>query len=565
MKFHWALSLLAAASSVTAESSQKISANRLIEAIHGPRRAVNPTEFRSLEDRSADKSKPKPKPHPRFLNSHTKKFAVNGTGLPEVDFDVGESYSGLLPISNKTNERDHLFFWFFPTVNEEHQKDKEITIWLNGGPGCSSLLGFLQENGPFLWQPGTIKPQPNPWSWHLLTNVVWIEQPVGVGYSQGEPSITNEDELAAQFMGFWRNFIDTFSLQGWKVYIAAESYGGYYGPYISSNFLDAKDKEYYNLKGLIVYDGIMFDGNVQSNVPTLQYVTRHKDEFAFDDATLAKVKSISDGCGFTDYFEKYLTFPPSGVQPIITPGLQVLPNGTIAGNETCYDFWNYVTEWATEANPCFNVYNILDHCPFPYDPLGDEPYFDRADVKKALHAPAAINWTQCINNPFNSTDGSDQSPPPGLKQLPHVIDATQNVILAQGAVDWILVLNGVILGVQNMTWGGKTGFQTQPQDPFYVPLYGFDPFGSGGYASNLPAGSGVQGTTHHERGLTLVATQLAGHEGPQYAAASAFRHLEKLLGRVKSLSGTEPFTLPELRNVTQLKASSLGKGIVPIP
>lgn len=431
-------------------------------------------------------------------------------------------------------------------------------------PGCSSLLGFLQENGPFLWQPGTLKPQPNPWSWHLLTNVVWVEQPVGVGFSEGEPSITNEDELAAQFMGFWRNFVDTFGLHGWRIYVAAESYGGYYGPYISSNFIDAKDKEYYNLAGLLVYDGIIFDDNLQSNIPTLPYITRHKDEFALDDSVLSRVRRISDECGFTHYYDKYLTFPPSGTQPPITPGLKVLSNGTVVANNTCFGLWDYVTTEASIANPCFNVYNILDHCPFPYDPLGDEPYFDRADVKKAIHAPASINWTQCIDTPFNSTDGSDGSPPPGLKQLPHVIETTQNVILAQGAVDWILVMEGVLLGIQNMTWSGKTGFHSKPRDPFYVPLYGFTPSGSGYYAANLPAGSGVQGTAHEERGLTLVATQLAGHEGPQYAAASSLRHLEKLLGRVKSLSGTEPFTLPELRNVTQAR-KPLGKGIVPIP
>ena len=66
---------------------------------------------------------------------------MNGTGLPDVDFDVGESYSGLLPISNKTHAPE-LFFWFFPSTNPKAKN--EIVIWLNGGPGCSSLEGFLQ-------------------------------------------------------------------------------------------------------------------------------------------------------------------------------------------------------------------------------------------------------------------------------------------------------------------------------------------------------------------------------------------------------------------------------------
>ena len=75
-----------------------------------------------------------------------------------------------------------------------------------------------------MWQYGTYKPVENPWSWHTLTNIIYVEQPVGTGFTTGKTTITNEKELAAQFMGFWKNFIDTFSMQGYKVYISGESY-----------------------------------------------------------------------------------------------------------------------------------------------------------------------------------------------------------------------------------------------------------------------------------------------------------------------------------------------------
>jgi len=87
---------------------------------------------------------------------HTAAFVVNGTGIPDVDFDVGESYAGLLPISSKADEKRTFFFWYFVSTNT--LATDEIMIWLNGGPGASSLEGLLQENGPFLWQFGTFKP-----------------------------------------------------------------------------------------------------------------------------------------------------------------------------------------------------------------------------------------------------------------------------------------------------------------------------------------------------------------------------------------------------------------------
>ena len=159
-------------------------------------------------------------------NANTTKFKVDGTSLPFVDWDVGESYAGLLPISDQPDVSE-LYFYFFPSDNP--QADEEILIWLNGGPGCSSLEGFLQENGPFIWQYGTYRPVQNPYTWVNLTNVVWVEQPAGTGFSQKKstPSATNEIEVAAQFLGFWKNFMDTFGLQNRKVYISGESYAGY--------------------------------------------------------------------------------------------------------------------------------------------------------------------------------------------------------------------------------------------------------------------------------------------------------------------------------------------------
>lgn len=109
-----------------------------------------------------------------------------------MDFDIGESYAGLLPISSASNETRELYFWFFPSANP--LASDEITIWLNGGPGCSSLEGLLQENGPFLWQYGTFAPVKNPYTWVNLTKygpsffLQWLSNDCGrrvhIGFSK---------------------------------------------------------------------------------------------------------------------------------------------------------------------------------------------------------------------------------------------------------------------------------------------------------------------------------------------------------------------------------------------
>lgn len=89
--------------------------------------------------------------------------------MPEINFDIGEMYSGLMPI-DMNNASRQLFFVFQPTINEPVD---EVTIFLNGGPGCSSMESFFQETGRFLWLPGTFAPMENPYSWVNLTNMLW--------------------------------------------------------------------------------------------------------------------------------------------------------------------------------------------------------------------------------------------------------------------------------------------------------------------------------------------------------------------------------------------------------
>lgn len=102
----------------------------------------------------------------RFLNTNTSGFQVKS--LPDVPFDLGEMYAGNVPVKTGDKSRE-LFFVFQPTIGAPVD---EITIWMNGGPGCSSLEGFFQENGRYVWREGE-DPSINQNSWVNLTNVLW--------------------------------------------------------------------------------------------------------------------------------------------------------------------------------------------------------------------------------------------------------------------------------------------------------------------------------------------------------------------------------------------------------
>lgn len=521
-------------------------------------------------------------------------YAVNGTGIPDVDFDVGESYSGLLSISDDLDDENKLFFWFFPSTNPA--ADQEIVIWLNGGvsrsplsspllsspllssplraagkltmhaqPGCSSLEGLLQENGPFAWQDGTYAPVPNPWGWNTLSNMVWVEQPVGTGYSTGTPTATGEEDVAAQFLGFWRNFVDLFGLQGSRVYVTGESYAGAYVPYISAAMLDADEPAYYNMSGMMIYDPVIGNDAVQDSVTVVPFVDYHNNLMTFNDSYSAYLHQQHVDCGYANYSDTYLHYPPPGPQPTDynTPSFEC-------------DLWDQVYSEMFSLNPCFDVYNVAITCPllwdvlgFPgslfYTPAGAGPvYFERDDVKAALHAPADATWEECSSG--SVFVGGDSSVPTTWAAIPQVIEATQNVIIGHGVLDMILLPNGTLLAIQNMTWGGQLGFQSPPVEPFFVPYHDLSTASSINFESDptalaTMAPAGVLGATHSERGLTWVGVDRSGHMVPQYQPSAAYRHLEVLLGRVDSLSSTAPFTTAP--DYAQPDPDSLGSGTGP--
>ncbi|KAI9148111.1 Serine carboxypeptidase [Paramyrothecium foliicola] len=468
----------------------------------------------------------------KFLNEKTQGFAVNGSQVPELDWDIGESYAGSLPIDTE-NDSNQLFFWFFPSTKPT--KDKEIVLWLSGGPGCSSVGELFYASGPISWLPGTMKPIPNEWSWHHETNVVWVDQPIGTGFSQGTVTARDTEDVARQFLGFWKNFLETFDLQGYKIYITGSSYSGQWSPYISSAMLDTNDKELHNVAGMMVHNGLYSQFSLTQDIPYLRHVERWNSVLGFNDSVMANLRSIAANCGLAAYIEEYLVFPPSGIQPSKIPGPTLVDGGYLPECD-----WYAVTEPALiTSNPCRSLYNVLSRCPILHDPVGfsqgrgpelapGSVYLDRSDVKTAIHAPESSRWRMCSSSPsFTNPINPLLNPGPGsMPVLPGVIERTQNVVLGSGLQDQITIPEGTLLTIQNLTFGERLGFQSEPDTPLYVPVRnGSENFG-------VRASSGTVGLWHKERGLTYFEAYGAGHSIGQDAPSVALRALEVLLGRV---------------------------------
>lgn len=294
------------------------------------------------------------------------------------------------------------------------------------------------------------------------------------------------------------------------------------------------NKAYYDVRGILFYDPSTSYGVVQDDIPTVPFVDYWSGLFSLNETFLNDIHERADKCGYTQFMETAMTFPPTG--PLPTP-----PN--VDGNKKGCSIWADVINAAPLVNPCWDVYQVATTCPNLWDVLGFpgsfdyEPapwiYFNRTDVQKAMNAPHQ-EWEECTGGILTT----DTSPPSGLSVLPRVIEKNDKTIIGHGMLDMILIMNGTIMMIQNMTFNGAQGFSTPPDQwhDFYVPYHSELNLGS-------TAGAGIFGNWWEERGLTFCTVDLSGHMVPQYAPSAAYRQLEYLLGRISSLSEVSDFTV----------------------
>ena len=185
---------------------------------------------------------------------------------------------------------------------------------------------------------------------------------------------------------------------------------------------------------------------------------------------MASLQKQSDACLFTDYYEKYVTYPPKGPLPLLTNAFKGTPN--FEGiTEKCAT-WDDIYEAALETNPNFNMYRVLDVWPVLWDVLGfpgsfynvqvrprlcppsfftpinripfgfvQSPiYFARKDVQDAIHAPH-IDWEECSAESVY-VNGTDTSIPSMLSVMPNVIEKNLRTVVMHGGADYVLIMEG---------------------------------------------------------------------------------------------------------------------------
>lgn len=360
-------------------------------------------------------------------------------------------------------------------------------------------------NGPLSFLGNSTDLVRNPYSWTKLGNVLYVDQPVGTGFSTASTPypLKNNADVTTYFIQWLRSFLVLFPhLKSKKIHLMGESYAGIYVPYIASALLDGNNSLSLNLQSVSLGDGSWGNAAAMADVAMGEYLHAQSIQLRVPKSILSAFDAADLTCGFTDVLRQAQSYPPKGKihipgnpefmnyrrhrRDLVTAGdgsCNSSPNSASdvrrsIYNSTCYGpcatfstAMDYLTTTSAAGTgpPCYDVYDISHNCStIDSLPLLAE-YFSRADVQKALHVEYSGAYSACNSTILGTLLAVTPPVPPEYDILPSLV-TNHNLSLHIYNGNWDMLLNhlGTELSIQNMTWRGGQGFSAKPHRPFYA-------------------------------------------------------------------------------------------------
>ncbi|KAK3422939.1 hypothetical protein EUGRSUZ_G03287, partial [Eucalyptus grandis] len=383
-------------------------------------------------------------------------------GQPPVEFD---HYGGYVTVDKSAGQN----------------KDSCTSLWLTGGPGCSSLgYGATQEHGPFRVHSDGKTLYKNKFAWNIAANMLFLESPAGVGFSYSNTTSdyrTNGDsKTAADNYVFLLNWLERFpEYKNRDFYISGESYAGHYVPQLAHNILynnKKANKTLINLKGVIIGNAVINDET--DEIGMYEYLVSHA--------------LISDETWYA--IQKYCDFSPNVTNQV--------DQCNSALNEADDDV-SSIDIYNIYAPLCFSS-NLTSHPKKTniknFDPCSEDylhAYLNRKDVQEALHANVTKldhDWEACGDDVIEKWGDSPKTIVPLLQEF---MANGVRVWVYSGDTDGIVPVTSTQRSLSKMSLPTKS-----PWRPWFL-------------------GGEVGGYVQvYEGDLTFVTVRGAGHMVPSY-------------------------------------------------
>ncbi|VDM47719.1 unnamed protein product [Toxocara canis] len=273
--------------------------------------------------------------------------------LPGLTFEVNfNQYSGYLRSSTQGN---YLHYWFMES--QGNPSSDPVVLWLNGGPGCSSMGGLFNELGPFRPNPDARTLYENVYSWNKAANMLFLETPRGVGFSYQDTDVNKDttwddaktaEESAAALEDFF-NVFEQFRSN--EFYITGESYAGIYIPTLTDVLIKRiqSGSVKINLVGIAIGNGAFSNiQEVRSN-PDFMYFHGIYGKEEWDQLRKCCVGANGNPASICEY-ERYVKIDRDGSVVAINSSNAVTRECSQLIMQLSYDrIWN-------TANDAYNLY-----------------------------------------------------------------------------------------------------------------------------------------------------------------------------------------------------------------
>ncbi|KAI7089367.1 Carboxypeptidase S1 [Hortaea werneckii] len=460
------------------------------------------------------------------------------------------------------------FFWFF-----EARKDPlnaPLSIWMNGGPGSSSMLGLFVENGPCFVNPDSNSTYLSEWSWNNEVNMLYLDQPVQVGLSydglqnvtldllEGDVTLLNDtDPIPEQnstflvgtypsrdsnrtslgtenaaialwhFAQTWFQEFPGYHPNDSRISIATESYGGRYGPAFAAFFEEQNQRiengswsvegEQYviNLDTLMIINGCIDRPTQWPGYPMMAYNNTYGIQSVNETIHEQMLDALYREGGCLDQIEDC-----RAISVIYDPE-NIGINDTV--NEVCQEAENFCS---TEVRGPYlqysgrNYYDIATLDPDPFPAPFYQGYLNQPHVQAALGVP--LNWTQsngAVSSAFRSI--GDYVRPGWIEDLAYLLENGIKVTLAYGDRDYACNWYGGELLSLAINYTHTADFH------------------AAGYAGIQTNASYVGGQVRQYGNLSFSRVYQAGHEIPSYQPETAYRIFMRALFNRDIATGEE--------------------------
>ncbi|KAI0671913.1 alpha/beta-hydrolase [Trametes maxima] len=524
--------------------------------------------------------------------------------LPNITGSLPRSFAGNIPVNRQGHPNDTLFFWAFEkqgangtlTAPADANNTDPWIIWLQGGPGSSGMIALTTENGPIhVLANGTWVH--NNFSWNHLADTIWVDQPVGTGFSTADSTgyVPDEDQTGEDFVGFLSNLVKVFpSLATRPLFLTGESYAGTYIPYITKHIFQTPNPPV-KLRKIAIGDGSLGSQATVEHLPVVNVIETYPAVIGYDQDVFNYFREQTHLCGF----DLNLTYPQDGhfptlnlVRPKSNSGLSQslleptesrartsslqkavfekfavthgkrslskraefferreegrrewkrdlsgIANGTINPFYGCFlldELIDYAVNFTFPwSNGDFDVYDIPD-ATSPEPFLNASAFFNDNRTRAALHAPTSKDWIRNFNYPFGSVHDRTKGNQYGDPSVEPIAFLSDLAANASAANVSIVFYSG-----NDDSLVQHRGTEVIIQNMTFGGVQGFSRKPSTPWFDDAGQFAGI---VHQERGLAYVLFAGAGHLVPEWKPAQALVFLrEFVLG--SNLNGTVSGTI----------------------